>query len=98
MNKKTRTRPQYGLQIKRIRKILGNERTEWLIDAYVEQKKQEYLDRYDYEECPKCGLAYSGYPATSRRDNETEICSQCGVVEAFEDLIDHMKETKKGGE
>lgn len=36
--------------------------------------------------CPSCGKMYSGYPAISRKDNTTEICSDCGVHEAFEDF------------
>lgn len=38
--------------------------------------------------CPRCLNFYQGYPATSRRDNETEICSGCGTQEA---MIDHTK-------
>jgi hypothetical protein len=43
--------------------------------------------------CPRCGKGipndlfvgqYSG--ALSRRDNKTEICSDCGISEAFEDF------------
>lgn len=37
--------------------------------------------------CPMCGEIYSGYPALSRRDNKTEICSRCGEQEAFEDYL-----------
>ena len=43
--------------------------------------------------CPRCGgfipndLTPGLYPgAVSRRDNETEICSACGVAEAMEDF------------
>lgn len=36
--------------------------------------------------CPKCHRRYSGYPAISRVDNETEICSDCGQLEALEDF------------
>jgi hypothetical protein len=45
------------------------------------------------ERCPRCGHlipnddmggVYCG--ALSRRDNETEICSECGQREAFEDM------------
>lgn len=32
--------------------------------------------------CPLCGLIIDGYPATSRLDNKTEICSECGLKEA----------------
>ena len=33
--------------------------------------------------CPKCGKAYHGYPAISRKDNRTPICPDCGVREAL---------------
>ena len=45
-------------------------------------------------ECPTCNGfipnnkepgAYSG--AISRRDNKTEICSDCGVIEALEEML-----------
>ena len=35
--------------------------------------------------CPRCGNRYTKYPALSRRDNETDICPDCGTLEAFED-------------
>ena len=35
--------------------------------------------------CPKCGKYYVGYPALSRRDNKTKICSECGMLEALQD-------------
>ena len=34
--------------------------------------------------CPKCKNKIIGYPAISRRDNKTEICPQCGQLEALE--------------
>lgn len=34
--------------------------------------------------CPKCHQETNGYPALSRTDNKTEICSQCGTAEALE--------------
>lgn len=42
--------------------------------------------------CPMCGRIYSGYPALSRRDNKTEICSDCGTKEALDDFF------KNGGQ
>lgn len=33
--------------------------------------------------CPICGSIISFYPAISRMDNKTEICSDCGVREAI---------------
>ena len=34
--------------------------------------------------CPKCGNYIQGHPALSRADNKTEICSNCGTLEALE--------------
>lgn len=39
--------------------------------------------------CPRCGKGYAGYPAISRVDNETEICSDCGLFEALAEGILH---------
>lgn len=38
--------------------------------------------------CPRCHERIYGYPALSRRDNKTYICSECGVKEAMEDFLD----------
>ena len=37
--------------------------------------------------CPRCGRVTTDYPALSRRDNKTKICSQCGTDEAFADFF-----------
>ena len=37
---------------------------------------------FEIQRCPKCGKEFTEYPALSRVDNETEICSECGVKEA----------------
>lgn len=37
--------------------------------------------------CPQCGRPIAGYPAISRKDNKTEICSHCGYREALEAVI-----------
>jgi len=42
--------------------------------------------------CPLCKNEYEGYPALSRKDNKTEICSDCGVVEALSDYMDLEKQ------
>ncbi len=34
--------------------------------------------------CPKCNKEYKGYPALSRKDNKTKICSSCGFIESLE--------------
>ena len=42
--------------------------------------------------CPMCGKEYDGYPALSRKDNKTEICSDCGMVEALADFFGYQPE------
>jgi len=39
-------------------------------------------------ECPRCNKQYTEYPALSRRDNQTDICSKCGQDEAMNDFMD----------
>jgi len=41
-------------------------------------------------ECPRCKKLFTGYPALSRKDNKTEICSPCGVEEAIEQFIQYF--------
>ena len=36
--------------------------------------------------CPKCGQSYTGHPAISRTDGETQICPDCGTREALDTL------------
>jgi len=36
--------------------------------------------------CPACNELTTDYPALSRRDNKTDICSDCGTREALEDF------------
>lgn len=38
----------------------------------------------EIQKCPKCGKEFTEHPAISRVDNETEICSKCGVDEAVD--------------
>lgn len=33
--------------------------------------------------CPLCGRTYTEPPALSRRDNATDICPDCGMMEAL---------------
>ena len=37
--------------------------------------------------CPRCGEETTSFPALSRRDNKTKICSRCGTEEAMIDLF-----------
>jgi len=36
--------------------------------------------------CPRCGNWVTDFPAISRRDDKTEICSRCGTEEALNDF------------
>ena len=36
--------------------------------------------------CPSCEKKYTEHPALSRKDNKTEICSDCGMGEAIDDF------------
>ena len=38
-----------------------------------------------YDVCPRCDSTIKEDPAISRRDNKTDICSNCGGAEALED-------------
>ena len=41
----------------------------------------------ELQRCPKCKKVFTEPPALSRVDNETEICSECGVREAIEAYV-----------
>lgn len=43
--------------------------------------------------CPLCHKPYSGYPAISRKDNKTKICSECGLKEALEVFVKQNKKS-----
>lgn len=43
--------------------------------------------------CANCNRAIIGNPAISRKDNKTEICSNCGSLEAIEEFMKHQKES-----
>ena len=45
--------------------------------------------------CPRCDEPYRGYPALSRRDNKTDICSDCGNAEAMNDYAPIFYEDDK---
>lgn len=52
---------------------------------YLEVLIKEMKKRFGT--CPRCKGPIIGYPAISRKDNETEICSECGQREALQDWI-----------
>ena len=51
---------------------------------WVEDMEKEIADLQKKQICPRCGKPMNGFPALSRKDNKTEICSQCGHDEAME--------------
>ena len=45
------------------------------------------------KKCPRCKKDYSGFPAMSRVDNKTSICSPCGTEEGLDDYYGHPLRT-----
>jgi hypothetical protein len=43
------------------------------------------------KKCPLCSNEVGDYPAISRKDNKTKICSDCGVSEALADYAHYRK-------
>jgi len=41
----------------------------------------------EVKKCPRCKLDYTGFPALSRLDNKTDICSSCGMEEALQNFV-----------
>lgn len=41
--------------------------------------------------CPFCGKETTEYPALSRSDNKTKICSECGMKEAMIDYFTNIQ-------
>lgn len=44
--------------------------------------------------CPICKKEIIGYPALSRKDNKTEICSKCGELEGLMKFIQYEQRNK----
>ena len=47
------------------------------------------------KKCPLCGKEFNEFPAISRKDNKTEICSKCGHLEAIEVYLNAMLDNKE---
>jgi len=45
----------------------------------------------DTKTCPMCGFGFRGMGSSSRSNNYTEICNDCGTTEAFMDLAQEQK-------
>lgn len=63
---------------------------EWMDTA----ARDEFLDIFPI--CPICKNPLGKYPAISRKDNKTKICSKCGTREALVIFENHLR--SKGGE
>lgn len=57
-----------------------------------EELKQFGIEFEIVRVCPICGKTYKEPPSISRKDNKTEICSECGTAEALEAYQNAMKE------
>lgn len=51
---------------------------------WVEDMEKEIEQLQKEKKCPRYGKPMNGFPAISRKDNKTEICSECGQEEAME--------------
>jgi hypothetical protein len=60
-----------------------------MIKELIEQRRRIAVVQFDpvvwlsYGECPLCGDDIGPLPALSRRDNRTNICSDCGLAVAL---------------
>lgn len=57
----------------------------------IEKMVKEHNNSLKESVCPNCGKTFTEPPAISRKDNKTEICSDCGQAEAIQALINHSK-------
>lgn len=68
---------------------------------FTKKRRSTYIDPKSVKTCPECSgfipnnKTPGAYPgAISRRDNKTEICSECGTREAMEDYLRYSRESK----
>lgn len=66
------------------------------MEKQIEKNKDIILavSEDEYRICPICDRQIIGYPALSRKDNKSEICSDCGQVEALEAFAKIIEEVK----
>lgn len=48
------------------------------------ERKTRNKGGFETRICPRCGRSYCDYPAISRADGKTQICPDCGILEALE--------------
>lgn len=73
-------------------KVVQDDIADGFFKYHIDKIKEVDKEHPDLRLCPKCDGLYTGYPAISRRDNKTEICSACGFAEALEDAYNNMGE------
>lgn len=69
------------LQEEQFKSFITKTFDDWDYDNFENQRRKE--DTMKERICPRCGNPYYDYPAISRKDNKTEICSTCGQAEAL---------------
>jgi hypothetical protein len=61
------------------------------MDKMVQMQNQSILDAGRVGDCPMfcpvCHTYFTDYPSLSRKDNDTLICSQCGMNEAMVEYL-----------
>lgn len=55
----------------------------------------QVIENNDEGLCPICNKELGQYPAISRKDNKTKICSECGTIEALKAWEESLKDDKK---
>jgi hypothetical protein len=51
------------------------------------EAKTDWLCGLHEPKCPRCLSTDMAYPALSRTDNKTKVCSPCGRIEGIEDMV-----------
>lgn len=59
-------------------------------DKFAEMDMANDVQREEWQ-CPNCKKLVRDYPALSRKDNTTEICSHCGQAQAMIDFLEHKE-------
>ena len=77
-----------GLPLYPLKNALKNSRQNFIAMKIEELK--DFQKRGLYNFCPSCGHELDKHPAISRKCN-VEICSNCGIREALEDLISEKR-------
>lgn len=65
----------------------------WFSKFRLEHLKEVYI-KLKNKLCPICNKPIIGYPAISRKDNKTEICSDCGTLEALTIFMNYQNESR----